>query len=151
MSINAKDVYAGALFIVLGLMFGGSSYFNLNIGSMLRMGPGFFPIMLSLLLILLGSAIIFHGLRASPSPIGTVSWKAVCLVLAAPLLFALTVRGLGFWPATMLVVFVSAFASMRTSLATALILGVGVATVCALVFVWGLEVPLPLVGPWIGF
>ena len=72
------------------------------------------------------------------------------MILAAPVVFGLTVRGLGLVPALALVVLISAFASRRMSLWLAVALTVGLTVFCVLVFSLGLGLPLRLFGPWLG-
>ena len=59
---NNKDVWAGLMLIVIGAaaIFVARSY---PFGTALRMGPGYFPVMLGALLILFGVAILAVGLR----------------------------------------------------------------------------------------
>jgi hypothetical protein len=68
----------------------------------------------------------------------------------APVLFGLTVRGLGLIPSIAIVVAVSAYASQRMSLKLAVALIAGLTLFCVLVFHYGLGLPLRLVGPWLG-
>ena len=65
MTINSKDAVAGVLFILLGLGFGLNAWLNLNLGTSLRMGPGYFPLLLSGLLVLPGAATLVPC-RADP-------------------------------------------------------------------------------------
>lgn len=90
-----KDILAGAIFIALGLAFalGALAY---DIGTPLRMGPGYVPLVLGGLLAALGAGIIVKGFIAGEGEeIGGFEWRAVILIAAALLFFGLTVRGLG--------------------------------------------------------
>ena len=64
MTINTKDASAGALFIVLGVGFGLNAYLSLDLGTTMRMGPGYFPLLLSGLLVILGVAILLRAFGA---------------------------------------------------------------------------------------
>ena len=57
MRANAKDLGAGLLFVLTGLTYGSIAWFRLEIGQALSMGPGYFPLVLSSALTLLGLAI----------------------------------------------------------------------------------------------
>jgi len=146
---SLKDILAGLVFVAFGLVFAvvATSY---EIGSPLRMGPGYFPFVLGCLLVLLGGVIAVKGFLAGDGEaIGVIPWRAVGLVMAAVLFFGLTVRGLGLVPSVFVTALVSGYASRRTSLAMGLIVTVGLTVLCILVFVVALRLRLPLLGPWI--
>ena len=146
-----KDLLAGLAFVALGLAFAGQAL-TYDLGSPLRMGPGFFPLVLAGILILLGGIIVAEGF-VSPDevPIGPIAWRGLVLLIAALLFFGLTVRRLGLAPAMFVAVFMSALASHRTGLLTALVIAAALTTFCILIFIYGLGVPLPLLGPWLRF
>jgi uncharacterized membrane protein len=149
MSFNVKDIGAGLIFIAIGLLFGLGAT-NLELGTPLRMGPGYFPLILAGLLVALGLAIVVYGLGHSATGPLTVPWRGLVLILPAPVVFGLTVRGLGLAPALALVALISAFASRRMSVSLAVALTVGLTVFCVLVFSLGLGLPLRLFGPWLG-
>uniref|UniRef100_UPI002FDE9823 tripartite tricarboxylate transporter TctB family protein n=1 Tax=Pelomicrobium sp. TaxID=2815319 RepID=UPI002FDE9823 len=66
------------------------------------------------------------------------------------LLFGALVRGAGLVPATAVLVLVSAYASVYFRWFPSLALAAGLTLFCALVFVYALGLPLPLLGPWLG-
>jgi hypothetical protein len=148
-SYNTRDIGAGVIFIALGLLFGVGAT-HLELGSALRMGPGYFPLILAGLLIALGLAIVVNGLGHSAPDRLTVPWRGLVLILAAPVVFGLTVQGLGLAPALALVALLSAFASRRMSVALAVALSLCLTVFCVLVFSLGLGLPLRLFGPWLG-
>ena len=146
---SLKDILAGLVFVAFGLVFAvvATSY---EIGSPVRMGPGFFPFVLGCLLVLLGGVIAVKGLLVGDGePIGAIPWRAVGLIIAAVLFFGLTVRGLGLVPSVFVTALVSGYASRRTSLVMGLLVTVGLTLLCILVFVVALRLRLPLLGPWI--
>jgi hypothetical protein len=79
-----------------------------------------------------------------------IPWRGILLIVVAPVVFGLTVRGLGLVASIALVVAISAFASQRMSARLAVMLTVGLTLFCVLVFRIGLGLPLKLVGPWLG-
>jgi hypothetical protein len=149
---SLKDILSGLVFIAIGLAFGFAAA-RYEIGSALRMGPGFFPIVLASLLALLGFVIAGHGFLAAEddSDLGVVPWRGLALLLGAILFFGATVRGLGLGPALFLTVVAGALASARNTPLSALLLAAGLTAFCILIFSYGLGVPLPLLGPWLGF
>lgn len=149
MQRDLKDILAGLVFIVFGLAFAvmATSY---EIGSTLRMGPGYFPFVLGCLLAVLGGVIATKGFLAGEGEaIGAIPWRAVGLIVGAVLFFGLTVRGLGLVPSVFVAALVSGYASRRTSLVVGLLVTVGLTILCILVFVVALRLRLPLLGPWI--
>jgi hypothetical protein len=144
-----KDILAGLAFLGFGLAFAAVAT-TYQIGSPLRMGPGFFPLVLGAVLAVLGALILAKGfLDGEGGAIGAVPLRALVLVLGAVLLFGFTVRGLGLVPATFLTALLSAFASRLTGVVGALLVTVGLTLLCVLIFVVALNVPVPLFGPWL--
>jgi hypothetical protein len=148
---SLKDLLAGLVFVAFGLAFAIGAR-NYGMGSALRMGPGYVPVALGGALVLLGVVIGVKGvLTGNREALGPIPWRGLILLLAALLFFGFTVRGLGLAPALFVTSFLSALASQRTGLATALVLAAALTLFCCLIFVGGLGLPLPLRGPWLTF
>jgi uncharacterized membrane protein len=150
MTLNRNDLAAGAIFVALGLAFGAESILSLPIGSALRMGPGYFPLLLSGLLVLAGAAIAFRSAGQTPPAGRPFPWRGLAVLLPAPIVFGATIRGIGLVGATALVVVISAFACRRVSPGLALLLAVGLTLFCVAIFHYGLGLPIRLFGPWTG-
>ena len=149
MNANTKDVSAGLLFIAIAALFALGTQ-ELELGTARKLGPGAFPLMLSGVLALLGVIILVKGFRNPAAHEMTLPWRGIALIALAPILFGLTVRGLGMVAAIAIVVAVSAYSSRRMSLKLAIALIVGLTIFCVLVFHVGLGLPVKLVGPWLG-
>ena len=135
--------------MAFGLAFaiGAVSY---EVGTPDRMGPGYFPFLLGGALAVLGGVIAVRGLRGGEEgAIGDVAWRGAALIVGSIVFFGLTVRGLGLVPAVLVTALMSAFASRRTGLRTAILIAVALTVICVLVFVVALRLRIPLVGPWI--
>jgi hypothetical protein len=144
-----KDIMAGAIFIVLGFAFATGSL-AYDIGSPLRMGPGYIPLALSVILVGLGLLVIAKGFIAGEGePIGGVDWRAVVLITAALLFFGVTVRGLGVVGALFASSLLAALARSATSIREALIIAVGLTALSVVIFIVALQLRLPLIGSWI--
>lgn len=144
-----KDILAGAIFIALGLAFASGSL-AYDIGSPLRMGPGYVPLSLGIILAGLGGLIVVKGFFAGTGePIGDVEWRAVALITAALLFFGLTVRGLGVIGALFGAILLAALARSRTPIREVVIIAVGLTALSVVIFIVALQLRLPLVGPWI--
>jgi hypothetical protein len=150
LSIDPANGIAGALFVAIGALFAIQAT-GLELGTTFRMGPGYFPLVLALILILLGAIILVQAVRVRGEPIGPLAWRGMLLILPAPILFGLTVRGLGFVPALFLAALVASFASSRMRPWMAFVLSTGVTLFSTLVFIEALGLPFRLFGPWLGY
>jgi hypothetical protein len=149
MIANRKDLSAGLLFIAIAGLFAAGTI-DLDLGTPLKLGPGAFPLLLAGVLALLGLVILAQAFRTPGTDIVAIPWRGIVLIAVAPILFGLTVRGLGLAAAIAAVVAVSAFASHRMSLKLAIALIIGLTLFCVLVFHVGLGLPVRLIGPWLG-
>lgn len=147
--VNRQDLVAGLFFVAIGLFFGLTAYFDLKIGTGNRMGPGYFPVMLSIAMVILGALITVKAIGKDTPATGTIPWRGALLILACPLIFGATVQGLGLVPALAISVFIASFASQRMTPLLALALTFGLTAFCVLVFHFGLGSPIRLYGPWI--
>ena len=150
-SIDRADAAAGILFILFGLFFGIQSL-GLELGTAFRMGPGYFPLLLSGVLVLFGGAILFNAIKSGGGEaMGTLAWRGLAFILPAPIFFGLTVRGLGFVPAIFLTTLIAGLASLKMRFHWALLLAVGVTVFSTLVFSYALGLPFRRIGPWLTF
>ena len=95
MQKSLRDLIAGLIFVAFGLAFAGTAL-TYDLGSALRMGPGYFPLVLGGLLVLLGLAIAAEGCCAArDAPIGPIPWRGLLFLTAAVLVFGFFVRRLG--------------------------------------------------------
>ena len=147
-AINKIDAAAGLLFIVLGLVFCLQSL-GMELGTPLRMGPGYFPLFLAGLLIVLGGLIVASAFKTAGEALGNHAWRGMLFILPAPVFFGLTVRGLGFVPSIFITTLIAAKASMKMSMISALALALGVTIFSTLVFSFALGLPFQRFGPWL--
>lgn len=148
MTKSLKGTLGGGLFATMGLLTCIYAWRDLQIGTALEMGPGYFPLVLGILLFGLGLCIVLTGM-AEEGEIGPVPWRAVLLISLAPVVFALTVTGLGLVGASVLACLVSCKASADVPLAKRLMLAIGLPAFCVLLFSFGLGVSVPLIGSWL--
>lgn len=146
---NPKDVLSGLLFIVLAAVFWWQSQ-KLVLGSSARLGPGYFPILLSALLGFIGLLVLMNGLRVKGQVLSGFAWRELAVVTAAIVFFALALHPLGFAPALALTVFASACASIAFRPLTALVIAGAMTAFGWAVFIIGLGLPLSTLGPWLG-
>ena len=145
-----KDFWTGVIY----MLFGAAAFWiarDYGMGTASRMGPGYFPTVLSALLFLFGVVAVIRSFIRPGSPIGGFAIKAAVLVLGAVLLFGFLIIRAGLVVALIVLVLVSASASQHFKFDWKAVVGlVALVVFCSLVFVKGLGVPMPLVGTWFG-
>lgn len=148
---SLKDLLAGLIFIGFGLAFAFAAS-RYDLGTALRMGPGYFPVVLGGLLALLGAGIVAESfLRGEQTPIGPIPWRGILLLTAAVLVFGFGVRRFGLAPSLFVATLLAALSSERTTPLAALVLAAALTAFCILIFVEGLGLTVPLIGPWLAF
>ena len=93
---SQKDFFSGLMFMKVGAAFawGATTY---TVGNGARMGPGYFPLMLGILLAVLGGVITFKALVVETEDgekIGAWAWKPLFFIIAANLVFGVMLGGL---------------------------------------------------------
>lgn len=93
---SQKDFFSGLLFTAIGVAFAlGAMKYNIGTGG--RMGPGYFPLLLGIILAFLGGIVMFRALvveSASGDKIGKWAFKPLVLVIAANVIFGIMIGGL---------------------------------------------------------
>lgn len=147
---HPKDFFAGLMYTAIGsgAIAVASGY---NLGTSVRMGPGYFPTVLGALLVLVGTISMVRAFLHTGDAIKPFFWKEIILVLGSVVLFGLLVRGAGLVPSLILLVIASAWASDKFNIKTAVLLAVLTSVFSALVFVKGLGLPFAIIGPWFAF
>ncbi|MGH2417750.1 MAG: tripartite tricarboxylate transporter TctB family protein [Candidatus Limnocylindria bacterium] len=144
-----KDILAGVIFVVLGVAFATGSL-AYEIGTPLRMGPAYYPLVLGGILAGLGAMVVIKGFIAGEGEsIGDLDVRAVVLVTAALLFFGLTVRGLGLIGALFGASLLGALARAATSIREVVLIAAGLTALSVVIFVFALQLRLPLFGSWI--
>ena len=92
---SSQDFYSGLMFASVGVAFAIGAE-DLQIGSSARMGPGYFPLMLSALMVVLGATLMAKAVtfsRTSPSLMGSWAWRPLLWVIGANLAFGVMLAG----------------------------------------------------------
>jgi len=142
---NPRDFWAGVMFLTIGVLFAGIAL-TYKLGTAARMGPGFFPFALGVILAALGIAILVTGLREKNKGPGVEKfhWGPVFWVLMPIVVFGFMLKIVGMLVMGMFVVIVSSIGSEEFKLRPVIFLAVGLVAFCALAFVGGLKLPIPL-------
>jgi hypothetical protein len=93
---SQKDFFAGLFYTAVGASFaiGATSY---SVGTGARMGPGYFPLLLGILLAVIGAVVMFKALTVETQDgdkIGSVAWRPLIFIIAGNLLFGILLGGL---------------------------------------------------------
>ncbi len=142
-----RDFLAGAMFFGVGAaaLFLARHY---QFGSTLRMGPGFFPVLLGITLVLFGVYIMIKGLRKHERIQGNWSIRAMIMLPLATVLFGFLIERTGFIPALLVLGFGSAAAGNEFRWGEALLLTAFLTVLSVVLFIWGLGLPYSLIGPF---
>jgi hypothetical protein len=146
---NPKDFLTGLIFIAFGIAFLLIAQ-GYPLGSARRMGPAYFPTILSAVLILIGLATGIRSFIGAGSPIGKSALRGMLLIALGTVAFGLIVREAGMIPAVIALTIVSAYGSVRFNWRSATLLGIGLGIFCAAIFVYGLGLPVPVLGSLLG-
>jgi hypothetical protein len=146
---NPKDFWSGTLFVAIGVatIVIGSKY---TLGTAARMGPGYFPRILGILLIVLGGILALRATRTTGGPMPRFHWRPLCIVLGSVVLFGLTVVPLGLVLSTILLIVVASTASHEFRWKEATIASVLLAGFVVVAFGYGLKLQLPILPPFLG-
>jgi hypothetical protein len=139
---SPQDLGAGVVFIMIGVA---GVYFgtDLTLGTAARMGPGFFPILLSGLIVLIGIIVGLKGLTIEGPPIEAFQLRPILFITAAILLFGYLLDAIGLALTAVALTLVAAYARRDASPTESLVLGGVLALFAVLVFVYALSQPLP--------
>lgn len=141
--LQNRDVLAGLVFMVFGVLAFVISR-NYASGSLLDMGPGYFPRILSVLLSLLGALILLRGVKSKLRE--GVSWAFLPLGILSlsMVLFGFLVERVGLVLSLAVLVLVSAAAGCEFKFREVVLLAAVVCLFAVVVFVWGLKMRFPL-------
>jgi Tripartite tricarboxylate transporter TctB family len=140
---DSKDFWSGVMLIVIG---GGAIYIGRDypFGTALRMGAGFFPLVLGAALVLFGVFFAVRGLRSSDKIEGNWSPRALVILPLAFVLFGVLMQHAGFVAALFVLVVGSAAAGTEFKLVEVLVLAGLLTVMCVALFIWALGLPYPL-------
>lgn len=94
---SERDFWSGVMFLVIGIGFAVGAT-NYSMGVAARPGPGYFPLILSCIMAILGAIILFKSLTIETDdgdPIGAIAWRPLLVVVAAITVFGLALPRLG--------------------------------------------------------
>lgn len=146
---HPKDFWAGVLFIVLG---GSACLIALDyaMGSAGRMGPGYFPRILGLLLAGLGLILVLRSFRLQGEKISFPTFVPLGVVLLSVFVFGIAVNYLGLVLSTIVLVLIASTASHEYRWKESVIASLALAVFVVIAFRYGLKLQLPTWPPFLG-
>ena len=143
---SQRDFWSGLMFVVVGVIFAVGAT-NYSMGTSARPGAGYFPLLLSVIMAILGAIVLFKSLTIETpggDPIGEVAWKPLIVIVVAIAVFGFTLERLGMIITVPLLIAISSLAGdefkWKGVIANAVVLTVG----SWAVFVLGLKLTIPL-------
>ncbi len=143
---NQKDFLSGLLFIALSVIFIVMST-KYDFGNLKEIGPGFFPLILGCILMVLGIAVtlISLGAKGEAVRLSRWHWKPIIVLSASILAFAITIPTLGFAAAIVILLVISSFAyTGKRKTSEFFLMTIGLTLLAVLVFIVGLKLPIDL-------
>ncbi|WP_114653898.1 tripartite tricarboxylate transporter TctB family protein [Polynucleobacter necessarius] len=142
---NQRNFGAGIMYMVIGLFFAGIAT-TYSLGTAAKMGPGYFPLALGILMFLLGLLVLVISLRAS-APLDQIprfNWRVIGIIIGSICLFGILLPTMGVLVAIFALVFTSSTASKEFSWKAATLNSIVLMVFTYLVFIVGLKLTFPV-------
>lgn len=149
---SQKDFFSGLMFLGIGIAFAWGAT-NYTVGTGARMGPGYFPLMLGILMTVIGAIIMFKATvveTESGDKIGKWAWKPLSLILLANFTFGVLLGGLpslgipamGLIIAIYALTIISSLAGEHFNIKSVLALATALAVGSYVAFIWALKLQI---------
>ena len=141
---SPKDFWAGMMFIGVGAFFVAWAATHYQLGTAVRMGPAYFPILLGGLLVFLGALILLESFAMAGPRVPRFSFRPLILISLACVVYGYVMKPLGLVGATAALVIISAYGGHEFKWKEVIVLAIVLILFSVLVFVKGLSLPFPL-------
>lgn len=139
-----KDFWAGLMFIGVGLFFMIWALTHYQMGTAVRMGPAYFPVMLGGLLAFLGLLVLIEAFALEGPKVPAFAFRPLILISAGCVVYGYLMKPAGLIVATAALVFISAFGGHEFKWKEVTILFAVLIVFSILVFIKGLSLPFPV-------
>ncbi|MDK3022598.1 tripartite tricarboxylate transporter TctB family protein [Cupriavidus taiwanensis] len=142
---SQKDFASGLMFILVGFGFSWVAR-GYSMGTAAKMGPGYFPFWLGIVLALLGVLVLFGSLSSKTEEDSLARWdiKTLLWILGSVVLFGLLLKPLGMVLSVLVLVLVSSMASHEFSWKGAILNAVILVLISLGAFVYGINLQMPV-------
>ena len=143
---SQRDFWSGVMFIIIGAGFaiGATNY---SMGAAARPGPGYFPLILSSIMVLLGAIVLFKSLTVEiegGDPIGAVAWRPLVVIVAAITVFGLLLPRLGMIITIPILIFMTSLAGDEFKWKGVVAAAVVLTLMAWVIFIVGLKLTIPM-------
>jgi Tripartite tricarboxylate transporter TctB family len=149
---SEKDFWSGIMFLVVGIGFAvGATNYSMGTGA--RPGPGYFPLILSVILAVLGAIVLFKSLTIETEggdPIGSIAWRPLLVIVGAIAIFGAMLPRLGLFITVPVLIVIVSFAGDEFKWRGVIIAAVSLTAFSWLIFVAGLSLTIPLWPSFLG-
>ena len=143
---SQRDFWSGVMFIVIGGGFAiGATNYSMGVSA--RPGPGYFPLILSVIMVLLGAVVLFKSLTIETEggdPIGAIAWRPLIVVVVAITVFGLLLPRLGMLITVPILIFITSLAGDQFRWKGVLAAAVVLTAASYLIFIFGLKLTIPV-------
>ncbi len=148
---SQRDFLSGLMFLIVGVVFAVGAT-NYNMGTSARPGAGYFPLILSVIMCILGGVVLFKSLTIETEggdPVGDIAWRPLLVIVASIAVFGWTLPLLGMLAAVPILIIMVSFAGDEFKWTGVVINSVVLTAFAWFVFVWGLKLTIPLLPSFI--
>ena len=143
---SQRDFWSGVMFIIIGAGFaiGATNY---SMGAAARPGPGYFPLILSSIMVLLGAIVLFKSLTVEiegGDPIGAVAWRPLIVIVAAITVFGLLLPRLGMIITIPILILMTSLAGDEFKWKGVVAAAVVLTLMAWVIFIVGLKLTIPM-------
>lgn len=141
---SPKDFWSGLMFVGVGLFFMFWAMAHYQMGTAVRMGPAYFPVLLGGLLGVLGLIVLVESFALEGPPVPQLHFRPLLFITIGVVLYGYLMKPLGLILATGALVYISAFGGHEFKWKEVTVLFVILAAFSWIVFVKGLTLPFPI-------
>ena len=143
---SQRDFVSGLMFLVVGVVFAVGAT-NYSMGTSAKPGAGYFPLILSVLMAILGAVVLFKSLTIETEggdPIGAIAWRPLIVIVLSIAVFGATINRLGLVLAVPILIMISSLAGDEFKWLGVILNSVVLTAFSWLIFVYGLKLTIPL-------
>jgi len=149
---SERDFWSGLMFVTVGVVFAVGAT-NYSMGTAARPGAGYFPMILSVVMALLGAVVLFKSLTIETEGgdlIGAFAWRPLLVIVASISVFGFALPVLGMFVTIPLLIIMVSFAGDEFGWIGVLLNCVVLTAGSWFIFIWGLHLTIPLKPAFMG-
>ena len=143
---SQRDFFSGLMFLVVGVVFAVGAT-NYPMGTSARPGAGYFPLILSVLMAILGAVVLFKSLTIETEGgdrIGAIAWRPLIVIVVAIAVFGASINRLGLVLAVPILIMIASLAGDEFEWLGVIVNAVVLTAFSWLIFVYGLKLTIPM-------